>query len=565
MKFWFPIMASRLLILLLCLGFVAQAQTDLKSPEVRAHHQKDTAFVNILNKRAREVFAIDPEQTRRLAAEALSLSDSLHYNGGRIEAFLNNSLLSSLKGNSSEALDFQMRALKISSANGDSLYLGRIYAALGLTYYRMNDLEVARQYYDHALRRYTLEQNQLGVAEVLRQIGNVLLTSPNKNESLRYYHKALAYEKQLNHYEGIANVLNNISIVYRSRGELDKAQQYIEEAIVLHKKTNNLNRLPTAYFNLNRVFLQQGKTEEAFELAMEELRIARQLQLKSEIQEAAWILSDVYLQKKDYEKALMYFRWKEALADSIHGQESSRNFRRMQSLYENEKKEQELNLLKAERSLSQFRNRIVYIGLVAVIIIGVLVIITQRNRIKREKEIADKNEQLHAAQQLLTRADLENRAMAEKQLQQDLEFRHKELLTYTLNLVQKNALMESLREGIQELLATTDKDSKMKLTKLIKVIDYGLESEKDWDEFRMYFEKVHSSFFQKLKSQFPDLTQSDLKLCALLSLNLSMKEMAELMGISPESVKMARHRLRKKLNLVTEENLAEFIANFKNG
>jgi len=51
--------------------------------------------------------------------------------------------------------------------------------------------------------------------------------------------------------------------------------------------------------------------------------------------------------------------------------------------------------------------------------------------------------------------------------------------------------------------------------------------------------------------------------CALISLNLSMKEMAELMGISPESVKMARHRLRKKLNLATEENLSDFVASFK--
>jgi DNA-binding CsgD family transcriptional regulator len=97
----------------------------------------------------------------------------------------------------------------------------------------------------------------------------------------------------------------------------------------------------------------------------------------------------------------------------------------------------------------------------------------------------------------------------------------------------------------------------------LKAIDYSLESEKDWDEFRMYFEKVHSSFFEKMKQQHPDLTQSDLKLCALISLNLSMKEMAELMGISPESVKMARHRLRKKLNLATEDNLTEFIASFK--
>lgn len=555
---------SRLLIFLLLFGSCSiYAQSTAGLPDVPLNSDRDTAFVNRLNKLAKESFSTDPEKTRRYTLQAASLSDSLNYDLGRIEALLNNSLLSDLKSNASEALDFQMKALKISTANADSIFLERIYASLGRTYYRMNEHEIARHYYDQALRRYTLEKNKLGMAEVLRQIGNVLL-SGNQDESLNYYQKALAYERQLNHYEGIANVLNNISIVYRARGELDKAKQYIEEAITFHKQSNNLAKLPTAYYNLNRIYLQQGKTDQALELGLEELRIARRLQLRAEIQEAAWILSDVYTQKKDYEQALIYFRWKEALSDSIRGQESNRNFQRMQSLYENEKKEQELNLLKAEKSLSQSRNRIIYIGLSAVIIIGLLIILMQRNKIKREKELALKNEQLHLAQQSLTNAALENRAMAEKQLQQDLEFRHKELLTYTLNLVQKNALMENLREGIQEMLATTDKDSKIKLTKLIKVIDYGLESEKDWDEFRMYFEKVHSSFFQKLKDQFPDLSQSDLKLCALLSLNLSMKEMAELMGISPESVKMARHRLRKKLNLVTEENLAEFIANFKN-
>ena len=238
-------------------------------------------------------------------------------------------------------------------------------------------------------------------------------------------------------------------------------------------------------------------------------------------------------------------------------------FMRLQAIYENEKKEKELDLLKAEQRLSESRNRLIYTASGAVFIIAIIMIISLRNRVRREKEIARKNDELHHTQQSLIEVELANKQLAEKQLQQDLEFRHKELLTYTLNLVQKNNLMENLREGIQELLATTDKDSKIQLTKLIKVIDYSLESEKDWDEFRMYFEKVNSSFFQRLKNQFPDLTQSDLKLCALISLNLSMKEMAELMGISPESVKMARHRLRKKLNLVTEENLTEFLASFK--
>jgi tetratricopeptide (TPR) repeat protein/DNA-binding CsgD family transcriptional regulator len=558
-------MKSLLSLLLIFTPALLQAQEDIEKTEQRLQdHIRDTAYVNMLNDLAQRSFNANPEKTLIYTSLATRLSDSLQYNKGKIDALLNNSLLASLKGNFPAELELQLRALKLSESDQDSSGRAKILAALGYTYYRMNDNNTAGRYYAEALSRYNRDQNFLGMATVFRQIGNIELREKKYQPALEYYFKALEMEKQLHHEEGIANVLNNISIVYRSRNELVQAKQYIEESIALNKKINNLNRLPAAYFNLNRILLQQGKTDEALKYATEELRIAQQLQLKPAIQEALVIMADVYTQKKEYARALEYFRWQVALSDSIKGQESSMKFVRLQSLYENEKKEKELELLKAEKSLSEFRNRLIYTALGAVFIIGLLIIYIQRNRIRREKEIARKNDELHHAQQSLIEAELSNKQLAEKQLQQDLEFRHKELLTYTLNLVQKNNLMENLREGIQELLATTDKDSKIQLTKLIKVIDYSLESEKDWDEFRMYFEKVNSSFFQKLKHQFPDLSQSDLKLCALISLNLSMKEMAELMGISPESVKMARHRLRKKLNLVTEENLTEFIASFKN-
>jgi DNA-binding CsgD family transcriptional regulator len=204
-----------------------------------------------------------------------------------------------------------------------------------------------------------------------------------------------------------------------------------------------------------------------------------------------------------------------------------------------------------------------YGAVAAILFIGFIIVYYQRKNILNKKALLQKTHEAYQTQQALTSVELENKKLAEIQLNADLEFRHKELLTYTLNLVQKNTILESVREAVHELMSSTDKDSNLKITKLIKTIDYSLETEKDWDEFRMYFEKVHSSFFDNLKAQYPDLSQSDLKLCALISLNLSMKEMAELIGISPESVKMARHRLRKKLDIVTEENLSEYLATFK--
>lgn len=142
--------------------------------------------------------------------------------------------------------------------------------------------------------------------------------------------------------------------------------------------------------------------------------------------------------------------------------------------------------------------------------------------------------------------------------QQALEFRNKELTTYALHMTQKNGMLEELRQCIQEL-GLTQKESAPKYKRLTKLIDYSFNLDKDWDEFKLYFERVHQGFFEHLKEQYPSLSANELRLCALLKLNLSVKEMASLMGISPESVKMARHRLRKKLGLTSDQCLAGFM------
>ncbi|MFW2376918.1 MAG: helix-turn-helix transcriptional regulator, partial [Cellulophaga baltica] len=81
-------------------------------------------------------------------------------------------------------------------------------------------------------------------------------------------------------------------------------------------------------------------------------------------------------------------------------------------------------------------------------------------------------------------------------------------------------------------------------------------------EFEARFTAINQSFYKNLKDTYPSLSQTDLKLCALVKLNFSSKEMSSLLGISIESVHTSRYRLRKKLNLERNDNLTEFIANF---
>jgi tetratricopeptide (TPR) repeat protein len=524
---------------------------------------RDTARVNTLNKLAILYFNSAPEKAHVYMNKALALADSLHYKGGQAEAYLTEAMIYRLEGQTNKDFESLIKAMHLFESLNDSLGIARAFTEMGISDHQQGDYNSARDHYLKALELHKAIGNRLGVATTLRRIGITEAERKDYKDAFNTFSLALEIEREINNVEGIANLLNNIGVNFYEMGEYDKALEYYEQSMPMFKATNNLNRLPAAYHNFARVYLAQGKIDEAQKYAELGLPIARETGNKMGMMLSMQLFADIFLARKDYENAYNYLKKAKSIEDSIVNKSNSVQYAQLRSLIATETKQQEIELLKKEQEWARFRQQITYAGLGLALFVGGIIIYYQRKNIGDKKRLLEKNKQISETQQALLKVELENKRLAERQLQYDLEFRHKELLTYTLNLVQKNTVMQNVREGINELLPSTDKDNKVKISKLLKVIDYSLESEKDWDEFRMYFEKVHSSFFEKIKLQHPDLSQGDLKLCALISLNLSMKEMAELMGISPESVKMARHRLRKKLNLPTEENLTEFVAAFK--
>ena len=92
--------------------------------------------------------------------------------------------------------------------------------------------------------------------------------------------------------------------------------------------------------------------------------------------------------------------------------------------------------------------------------------------------------------------------------------------------------------------------------------DYYI-TDKESKLFEINFDKSHQEFYEKLSKNYPNLTSKDLRLCAYLKMNLSSKEIAPLLGISSQSVDVSRHRLRKKLNLGSKDNLTNILISLK--
>ena len=144
----------------------------------------------------------------------------------------------------------------------------------------------------------------------------------------------------------------------------------------------------------------------------------------------------------------------------------------------------------------------------------------------------------------------------------NMEIKDKELTINTLNHIHSQEIMISIAQELEQILEINNDDNIEKLIgNLVNKLNIN-SSETNWEEFRIYFEKVHSAFFRQLFDICPRLTQNELRICALLKLNFSTKDISSLTHQSPRSIDVARYRLRKKLKLQQEDNLVSFLSGF---
>ena len=172
--------------------------------------------------------------------------------------------------------------------------------------------------------------------------------------------------------------------------------------------------------------------------------------------------------------------------------------------------------------------------------------------------IQRKNKVLSQQQQDLDKARDRN-----DDLHTQIQNKEQQLTSYTLNFVQKNELITELRQSINKLKKNLSGTHRTQLDGVVRQLDGVLRVDEDWADFRKHFEAVHPQLIQQLNQGYPSLTKNEFRLIALLRLNLNSKEMSAVLGISPDSVKTARYRLRKKLGLENQEELFDFLLRYE--
>ncbi len=259
-------------------------------------------------------------------------------------------------------------------------------------------------------------------------------------------------------------------------------------------------------------------------------------------------LANLYTEKGDFEKAFYSQKKAKELDAQFFDSRSTVNqplleikdeFRLEKERQEQLIQKQRVEQLEQEDKIS-FLQRVILLGaLIFTLVIAVVYVMQIRAKHKIEKELIRRNKELEI-----------------QKAKELLELKNKELATSALQLVEKDEFLKDLKNKLRGT------DGGIKTEEIHKVLkSISNSNQNNWEEFKLRFTSVNEAFYRKVTTKYPNLSQSDQKICALIKLNFSSKEMARLLGISVESVHTTRYRLRKKMGLDRSVNLEDFIAN----
>ncbi|MDW3197488.1 MAG: triple tyrosine motif-containing protein [Cytophagales bacterium] len=182
----------------------------------------------------------------------------------------------------------------------------------------------------------------------------------------------------------------------------------------------------------------------------------------------------------------------------------------------------------------------------------------QEIRLRQEKELLLEKKQ----DEFNRKKEADEKLMIQlknEKLRAEMAKQHTELASYAMQIAHKNVLLKDLRNQLSSISEKVNTSAQALLKKLIRDIEGDLTLDKDWDNFKVYFNNVHGDFLERIKARYPDLTSTDLKLCAYVRMKLSSKEIATLTNNSIRGVEKGRYRIRKKLGLDQGANLNDFI------
>lgn len=579
---------------------------------------KDSLYNEIL--RERTYLKLLNKQYDSLELYIRQIADGFHTLGHYQRAFdiyFDMGIQMSQRGMFKKGIDLFSMARQYGETNNFQNMTADAIMAQGINLRRMGNPVEALQYYFDATDIFIALHDSLGMAKSYSNIGNIMRSFLDYEEALNYFQKSLEIATKYKQNRNVANLYINLAILHNQLKDSLKALEDYQKSYYYAKlsgiKTGEaatmsnladqfykLQHFDSAYFYYQASLIQSIASNDSLSIYLTKFDLAR-MQFKIAPSLAMVDSLDLLLRKihsfgsyrwdgsKDMEMIECYLFLdedkkasnlvKQSLEKSKNGGNLEMSIKFLQQLHTIDHR-----LGKFEEA---YQHSIKLADLVdsaynetkASIIGGME---AERQLLMREKERDDLEKantikaSIISQQRIIIGASCiilllvialgfisykrfqsSKWLLEEKQLnlKKELAYKNRELVNFAFEIVERTELMETVSTEISRWSKNEDKNQE-KLKELTKRIKTSLNVVKKRKEFDTHVNSVYGSFIHNLNQNYPGLSNNEHRMAALIRMDLSSKEMASILGISPKSVDMNRYRMRKKLGLDADQNLA---------
>jgi DNA-binding CsgD family transcriptional regulator/tetratricopeptide (TPR) repeat protein len=449
---------------------------------------------------------------------------------------------------------------RFSNSYHANILIYHLKARLGGYYLDQQEADSARKYYRLALEEAKKLYNPIWAASATNNLGYMYSQLGERDTALQFFYAAEGILPLTSKADSdlLGSIHDNIAEYFFQRKEIDKAVTLYTSNYELYTTLGNYPKILQAKTGLLKCNLAVNNLQKAYQI-LEELQ--RLSEGSTQLQEPQFWLKVLeahtlwYMAISDWKNAFLFQEKIRILKDSLDELDNRAmdNIVRASTESEVAKANKEIQLqktavLRTEEKAYQNLLISIMVTLLAIAIIGLLGLYFRNSKriMKYEQEI--------------TQRELENKKLEQEKLEQELRHKKGDLQGLGIYLSEIKDLHDSIASRLKEVKSTDARLQKEALKEILKELETKTNLEEKAALIQQNIEKVNTEFYNNLIRQFPNLTKSEVDLCGLLKLNLSNKEIGALKNISPDSVKMARNRLRKKIGMHPEEDIYAFMS-----
>lgn len=468
------------------------------------------------------------------AIEAKELADLNSFELESSEVSLLLSQLYFIMGEYDHSVEVAFNTLKIFEEQDDYYKLSKSLELIGRNYAVIGKDSLSRTYFLKAIGMARTHKNYTTLGVALVNLSNSYYFDKQYEEAidlLKESCKLLLIHK--NNASAIGTSYSNIALIYLDLKQQDSTLSYLQKSEEFNRRTNNFRNM----VNTHNVYAFYYKTinnpQKFLDHAYQAFSISKTNNFRLEEQTISGLLEDFYLTKHQMDSAYKYRCIQHDISDVINSQNTLTKMAQLEMV-------KELEISKKEKIIEERRRAfisiIVFIILLSLLILAFVLLRNYRTKAKFFK-------------------------LKQEKLEDEISFKNKEMTIQLMDLTKRNELLADITKELITVSKSAQKEeTKSAINKIAIEIEKATEG-RIWEEFILRFKEVHSGFYNNLIEKFPKLSPNELRLCAFLKLNLSTKEILSMTGQSERSIVMARHRLRKKLGILSQDiNLVSFIS-----